>query len=33
VVSDEIAAHFATEEIFKEACEAAKNSLFAILYG
>jgi nucleotide-binding universal stress UspA family protein/CBS domain-containing protein len=25
VVSDEIAAHFATEEIFKEACEAAKN--------
>ena len=25
VVSDEIAAHFATEEIFKDACEAAKN--------
>jgi len=25
VVSDEIAAHFATEEIFKDACEAAKT--------
>ena len=25
VVSDEIAAHFATEEIFKKACEAAKS--------
>jgi len=25
VVSDEIAAHFATEEIFKDACEAAKS--------
>ena len=25
IVIDEIAAHFATEEIFRDACEAAKN--------